>query len=121
LLKQPFQIQTMVLPKGDEPMVLPEEDDSKGHNEGDVDSLSSTSGSGHLPDPAPAKPAEKEIRNKIINQEEKNVRNARCIVIVAGIACAVAVGAAINLFAHQNDKASFKLEVRKSGRRQNHP
>jgi hypothetical protein len=115
-VKNFLQIQTI-----DETMVLPEEDDSESHNEGDVASLSSTSGSGHSPYPAPAKHAGKEMRNKIIDKEEKNVRNARFIVIAAGVACAAAVGAAINIFAHQNDKASFELEVRKSGRRQNHP
>jgi hypothetical protein len=102
-------------------MVLPEEDDSESYNEADVASLSSTSGSGHLPDPAPTKDADKEMRNKIINKEEKNVRNARVIVIIAGITCATAVGVAINIFARQNDQENFELEVRKSGRRQNHP
>jgi hypothetical protein len=102
-------------------MVLPEEDDSESYNEAEVASLSSESeGSGHLPN-APAKEADKELRNKIINKEESNVRTARFIVIAAGIACAAAVGAAINIFAHQNDQNSFKLEVRKSGRRRNHP
>jgi hypothetical protein len=98
-------------------MGLPEEDDSDSHNEAEVASFSSTSAmSGHLPNPS-AKDAEKEMRDKIINTEEKNVRNARVIVIVAGIACAVAVGAAINIFAHQNDQAIFEIEVRKSSRR----
>jgi ABC-type xylose transport system permease subunit len=110
----------LVMPKRDE-TILFGEDDSKSCDEADVVSLSSTSGSGHLASSPPVKDAEKEIRNKIINQEEKNVRNARFIVIAAGIACAAAVGAAINIFAHQNDQASFELEVRKGGRRQNRP
>jgi hypothetical protein len=103
----------LVFPEGDETMVLQEED-SESVNEADAVSLSSTSGSGPLRDPPPVKDAEKEMRNKMINKEEKNVRNARFIVIVAGIACAAAVGAAINIFAHQNDQATFELEVRKS-------
>jgi hypothetical protein len=97
------------------------EDDSVSQNEADAVSLSSTSlGSGNLTK-TPAKDAEDELRNKIIYEEEKSVRNARAIVIVAGIACAVAVGAAINIFAHNNDQAIFELEVRKSARLQNHP
>jgi hypothetical protein len=102
-------------------MTLTHEDDSDTQNEADGISDSSTSfGSGHLPKSS-AKDAEKEMRNKIIDKEEKHVRNARVIVIVAGIACTAAVGAAINIFAHQNDQAIFESEVRKSGRRQNHP
>jgi hypothetical protein len=112
----------LVLPERVETMlVLPEEDDSESYDEADVVSLSSTSGSGPLPPSSQAKDAEKEMRNKIISQEEKNVRNARFVVIAAGIACAVAVGAAINIFAHKNDQASFELEVRRSGRRYNCP
>jgi Na+/proline symporter len=68
-----------------------------------------------------AKDADKKMRDKMINKEEKNVRNARFIVIVAGVICAAAVGAAVNIFAHQNEQATFELEVRKTGRRQNHP
>jgi hypothetical protein len=88
---EPLQIQTMGL-----------EDDSDNQNEAD--------------DPPPAKDAEKEMRNKMINKEEKNVRNARYIVIAVGIACAAAVGIAINSFAHQNEQDAFELEVRKSRR-----
>jgi hypothetical protein len=111
----------LVLPEGEEKMVLPEEEDSESANEADAVSLSSASGSGPLHDPPPAKDAEKEMRNKIINKEERNVRNARFIVIAAGLACAAAVGAAINIFAKQNDQATFEVEVRKSRRCQNHP
>jgi hypothetical protein len=111
----------LVLPERVETMVLPEEDDSESYDEADIVSLSSTSGSGPLPPSSQAKDVEKEMRNKIINQEEKNVRNARFIVIAAGIACAVAVGAAVNIFASKNIQASFELEVRKSVRRQNRP
>jgi hypothetical protein len=112
---EPLKIQTMlVMPKRDETIFFEEGEDSESVNEADVVSLSSTSRSGPLRDhPRPVKDAEKRMRNKIINQEEKNVRNARFIVIVAGITCAAAVGAAINIFAHQNDQASFELEVRK--------
>jgi protein required for attachment to host cells len=102
-------------------MVLPEKDDSESSNEAGVHSLSSASaGSGRLPKPS-AKDADNKMRNKIIHKEEINVRNARFFVIAAGIACAVAVGAAINIFARQNEQNSFELEVRKSVRRRNHP
>jgi hypothetical protein len=70
---------------------------------------------------APAQDAEKEVRNKMIKKEEANVRFARFVVIAAGIACAVAVGAAINIFARQSEKNTFEIEVRKSGRRRSHP
>jgi hypothetical protein len=102
-------------------MGLQQEDDSVSQNEADVVSLSSTSlGSGKLPK-TPAKNTENETKNKIIYEEEKSVRNARAIVIVAGVFCALAVGAAINIFAHNNEQAIFELEVRKSARLQNHP
>jgi high-affinity Fe2+/Pb2+ permease len=52
------------------------------------------------------------VRNKIINKEEKNVRNARFFVIAAGIACAVAVGFAINTFASDSEQTRFEVEVR---------
>jgi hypothetical protein len=105
-------------------MGFPQEDDSDSQNEADDISPSSASSAsavnGHSSQPS-AKDAEKEMRNKIIKKEEKYVRNARVILIVVGVACAAAVGAAINIFAHQNDQATFEIEVRKSGRRQNHP
>ncbi len=95
-------------------MVLPEKDDSESYNEEEMYSISSTSqASGRLL----SNHADKEMRNKIINKEETNVRLVRCVLVVAGIACAVAVGAAINRFAHQNEQDSFQLEVRKNGRR----
>jgi hypothetical protein len=107
----------VLLPEGDDKVLLQEGEDSESGSDVDVVSLSSTSGtSGPLHDQSPAKDAEKEMRNKMISKEEKNVRNARFIVVAAGIACAAAVGAAINIFAHQNDQATFELEVRKSRR-----
>jgi hypothetical protein len=102
-------------------MELPQEDDSNSQNEADLISLSSASaGSGHLPNP-PAKDADKEMRNKIIQKEDWDVFKARCVVVPAGFACAAAVGIAINVFAHHNQQDSFELEVRKSGKRRNHP
>jgi hypothetical protein len=109
----------VALLEGDEKIVSPDGEDSESGSGSDVDvvSLSSTSGTSEpLHDQSPAKDAEKEMRNKMISEEEKNVRKARFIVIAAGIACAAAVGAAINIFARQNDQAIFELEVRKSGR-----
>ena len=103
-------------------MVLPEddnesqpEDDNESQNQ--IDSISSTTEqSGRVLD-APAHDADKEVRNKMINKEERNVRKARCIVVVVGIACAIAVGAAINVFARQSEQTTFEIEVRKSERR----
>jgi hypothetical protein len=91
-------------------IVLPaEEDDS-----------SDTDGASILPKTS-AKDAEKEMRTKLLLVEDQNVRNARSVVIIAGIFCACCVGVAVNIFAHQNEQDSFVLEVRKSGRRRNHP
>jgi hypothetical protein len=105
-LLRTLQIQSMVFS-------LPEENDPESHNEDDVDSVSSTSeGNGHLPNPAAVDNADKEMRNKMINKEEKNVRNARFFVIAAGIACAVAVGAAVNTFASDSEQSRFEAEVR---------
>jgi hypothetical protein len=92
-------------------MVLPEHD-NESHNE--INSISSTTEeSGRVPN-APAEDADKEVRNKMINKEERNVRKARFIVVVVGIACAVAVGAAINIFARRSEQTAFEIEVRKS-------
>jgi high-affinity Fe2+/Pb2+ permease len=52
------------------------------------------------------------MRNKIIDLEERHVRNARFFVIIAGIACAVAVGFAINIFASDSEQTRFEVEVR---------
>jgi hypothetical protein len=97
---------------------VPEEDDPE--SPADVDSVSSSTseGSGYLPNPAAVDNADKEMRNKIINKEEKNVRNARFFVIAAGIACAVAVGAAVNTFASDSEQSQFEAEVRNFERRQ---
>jgi hypothetical protein len=99
-------------------MVLLEEDDSDSQDEEikDISISSASEGNANL-QKISAKDAEKEMRYKMINKEEKNVRNARVIVIVAGVACAAAVGAAINIFAKQNDHANFELEVRKKNER----
>jgi hypothetical protein len=98
---------------------LPDEDDPENHDDADSFSSSSEGDSGNSPN-LPVNDADKEMRNKIINKEEKNVRNARFFVIVVGIACAVAVGAAINIFASDSEQTRFEVEVRKF-ERQNRP
>jgi hypothetical protein len=99
---------------------LPDEDDPQKRNEDDADSVSSSSegDSGNSPYP-PVNDADKQMRNKIIDQEEKHVRNARFFVVVAGIACAVAVGAAINIFASDSEQTRFEVEVRHFEQRRN--
>jgi hypothetical protein len=54
---------------------------------------------------------DKEMKDRIIRKEEKAVRNARLLVAVAITACAVAVSAAIYIFASKNDQSTFELEV----------
>jgi hypothetical protein len=101
-------------------MVLPE-DDNESRIGADSGSISNTTEeSGRLSN-TPAQDADKGVRNKMIKNEETNVRKARFIVIAAGIACAVAVGAAINIFAKQSEQNTFEIEVRRSGRRRSYP
>jgi hypothetical protein len=54
---------------------------------------------------------DKEMKDRIIKEEEKAVRNARLLVITAVIACAVAVSTAIYVFASKSDQTTFELEV----------
>jgi hypothetical protein len=54
---------------------------------------------------------DKEMKDRIIKKEEKAVRNARLLVIIAIIACAVAVSTAIYVFASKSDQTTFELEV----------
>jgi hypothetical protein len=54
---------------------------------------------------------DKETKDRIIKNEEKAVRNARLLVIIAIIACAVTVSTAIYVFASKSDKTTFELEV----------
>jgi hypothetical protein len=51
------------------------------------------------------------MKNRIIRTEEKAVRKARLLVIVAIITSAVAVSTAIYVFASQSDQTTFELEV----------
>jgi hypothetical protein len=95
-------------------IVLPE-GDHESLSEADIESISSTTEESRRVPNAPAQQdADKEVRNKMINEEEGNVRKARYIVVVVGIACAVAVGAAINTFARQSEQTTFEIEVRMS-------
>jgi hypothetical protein len=54
---------------------------------------------------------DKEMKNRIIRKEEKDVRNARLLLIAAVMACAVAVSVAIYIFASRSDQSTFELEV----------
>jgi hypothetical protein len=56
----------------------------------------------------------KAMRNRIIAQEEKGVKNVRAFVIAAFILCTIAVSYTIFRFASQGDQRTFELEVRKS-------
>jgi hypothetical protein len=53
----------------------------------------------------------KKMRDKIIADEEKAVRKARTLVVVALCTCIIAVSSAIYVFASNGDKFSFELEV----------
>jgi hypothetical protein len=57
------------------------------------------------------KDVEKAMRNKLIEQEEKAVKRARLVVIIALVISAIAVSVSTCLFAKQSDIESFKLAV----------
>jgi hypothetical protein len=80
----------------------------------DVDSLASSShGTTHYGSSSQGANAEchKKMKDRIIQTEEKAVRNARLLVIVAIIACAATVSTAIYIFASKGDQTTFELEV----------
>jgi hypothetical protein len=52
------------------------------------------------------------MRDKIIKEEEKAVKKARLLVVVALFLCLAAVTSAIYIFASNGDQYSFELEVR---------
>jgi hydroxylamine reductase (hybrid-cluster protein) len=54
---------------------------------------------------------EQEIKNRVIKEEETDVRRARILVGTAFLACAVAVSVAVNLFAKKSNQQSFEIEV----------
>jgi hypothetical protein len=54
---------------------------------------------------------DKEMKDRIIKTEERNVQIARFVIIGAVIAIAVAVSTAVYLFANKSDQDSFELEV----------
>jgi hypothetical protein len=53
----------------------------------------------------------KKMRDKIIADEEKAVKKARTLVVVALCICIIAVSSAIYVFASNGDQYSFELEV----------
>jgi hypothetical protein len=54
---------------------------------------------------------DKDMKDHIIKDEERAVRNARLLVIAAILVCAVAVTTAIYIFANKSDQDTFELEV----------
>jgi hypothetical protein len=54
---------------------------------------------------------DKDMKDRIIKTEERNVRNARLVIIAAVLSIAVAVSSAIYIFANQSDQDTFELEV----------
>jgi hypothetical protein len=54
---------------------------------------------------------DKDMKDRIIKDEERAVRNARLLVIAAILVCAVAVTTAIYIFAKKSDEDTFELEV----------
>jgi hypothetical protein len=54
---------------------------------------------------------EQDIRNRIIKEEERNVRGARILVGIAFLACAVSVSVAVYFFAKESDTRSFEVQV----------
>lgn len=55
--------------------------------------------------------SENELRRKIIQEEERNVRRARILVGIAFLACATAVTTAVYFFTKQSDQYAFEAEV----------
>jgi hypothetical protein len=80
----------------------------------DIFETSSCSESHTMPGSSPKEDnaqEDKEMKDHIIKNEEKAVRNARLLVITAILACAVAVTTAIYIFAAKSDQDTFELEV----------
>jgi hypothetical protein len=84
-----------------------------GKDDIDIYEESSRSASSHatlpgLPQEGELTQEDKEMKDRIIKKEEKAVRNAR---LLAVIACAVATSTAIYIFASNSDQSTFELEV----------
>jgi hypothetical protein len=100
-----------------DPKILPEMDIMDNGDDADCNlSVSSSSFTGasttKSAQEAKQEEEEKELKDKIAKHEEKAVRKARMIVVVAFITCAVAVSVAVYKFASKADFRSFELEVR---------
>jgi hypothetical protein len=54
---------------------------------------------------------DQDLRDRIIKEEERNVRGARILVGVAFLTCAVAVTIAVYFFAKKSDTRSFEVQV----------
>ena len=55
--------------------------------------------------------SENDLRRKIIQEEERNVRRARCLVGVAFFICTISVTTAVYLFTRQSDQQAFESAV----------
>jgi hypothetical protein len=109
-------------PEGEDGMDL-KTSSHEGEDGMDVDSLASSSHGTLYKSSTQGANAEdeKKMKDRIIRTEEKAVRKARLLVIVAIIACAATVSTAIYIFASKSDQESFELEVSSDRDGQNHP
>jgi hypothetical protein len=55
--------------------------------------------------------ADDDLRRKIIDEEDRNVKRARILVGIAFLLCAAAVTTAVYLFAKQSEQEAFENEV----------
>lgn len=78
-------------------------------------SSSSQTGSDYTGKESKEEQRDRELRDQIIKREERAVRNARFVVLIAILAAAVAVSAAIYVFARKADQTSFEIEVGAGG------
>jgi hypothetical protein len=52
-----------------------------------------------------------DLRRKILNEDDRNVKRARFLVVIAFLLCASAVTTAVFLFTKQSNQVSFEADV----------